>query len=261
MKFFIAFIIVPIVSLSQVQLSSEMHLNRGKEDFEEGFYLSAVSHLNQAIELDSSNADAYYYRGMCYKNGYKADFYPLCISDFAKCISLDSTENYSEAYLYLARAMGFFGKAFQSRFPAVLLIEEDVYKTAHMYYLKTFKLNPSEEFAEEIVQMYNYLLMGNYALEFNKLMLDKYPKNYNLKKSRAKIFMFQMDYDNAIEAYKELIKINRKDGDLYHDIVLCMGQKRYLLEKNIDMKYYCKMIKKAKKFHKTKENYLFCDEC
>ena len=103
--------------------------------------------------------------------------------------------------------------------------------------------------------------MWFYALEFINLTLKKFPSNYYLKKQKAKVLMFMNDYDSAINEYKKLIEMHKKDGELYNNILICMSQKRNIYEKEIDMKLYCKMIKKAKKYNNNESNYQYCDEC
>ena len=256
-------IILPLFfyGFCQSQIDSESYLKFGKEDFELGFYLSAVEKLNQAILLDSSNSDAYYYRGLCYKNAFRADFPNICIKDFAKCIELDSTKNYSEAYLFLGRSLIFFSNSFKVRYPSIALISESPEITAHHHLIKAYQLDTSIEMAEQITKLYNPISMGCYALEFINLALEKFPSNYNLNKHKAQVLMFMYDYDSAIDEYKKLIEMHKKDGELYNNILICMAQKRYLQEKEIDMKFYCKMIKKAKRYYNTESNYQYCEEC
>lgn len=245
----------------QSQIDSESFLKFGKEDFELGFYLSAVENLNRAILLDSSNSEAYYYRGLCYKNSFREDFPQMCIKDFAKCIELDSSGNYSEAYLYLGRSLIFFNKTFKDRYPKIALISDSPEITAHHYLNKAYQIDTSNEMAEKITKLYNPITMGYYALEFINLTLKKFPSNYYLNKQKAQLLMFMNDYDSAIDEYKKLIEMHKKDGELYNNILICLSQKRNLLVKEIDMKFYCKMIKKAKRYYKNESNYQYCDEC
>ena len=96
----------------------------GIRDYQDGKYLTALTHFNRSISLDSTNPRAYYFKGLTFLEGSRAD-YGTNISDsvkvsFSQTLRLDSGF-YPTAYKYFA------GLAlFNSSEEAVDLIEKAV---------------------------------------------------------------------------------------------------------------------------------------
>ena len=73
------------------------YIKRGREKAEVGDYFNALTDYNQAIELSSRYADAYYYRGIA---KYELKQYEAAIDDYDKAIRL----NLDDAPVYFHRA-------------------------------------------------------------------------------------------------------------------------------------------------------------
>ncbi|MCR9152470.1 MAG: hypothetical protein NXI09_00040 [Bacteroidetes bacterium] len=118
---FILIAIFPIYCLGQDSGLAEKILDYGIKDYQDGKYITALSHFNRSIALDSTNPKTYYFKGLTFLKGSRADF-GTNISDsikfsFSKTLELDSGF-YPIAYRYLA------GSAFfNSSEEAVDLIE------------------------------------------------------------------------------------------------------------------------------------------
>jgi len=77
----------------------------GRQAMMDGDFKKALSHLERACVVDSTNADAYWMLGYSY---YHNENYKKCIAAYTKVISLKPAE--SMAYYYRARAKAYLAK-------------------------------------------------------------------------------------------------------------------------------------------------------
>jgi tetratricopeptide (TPR) repeat protein len=84
------------------QPTSIDYFREGKNNYENGYLMSAVETLTKSIELDSTFSSAYYYRGCALNKGFASDGMDTITKDFLKCIALAPDSAYPEAYYYLA---------------------------------------------------------------------------------------------------------------------------------------------------------------
>lgn len=241
-----------ITSVSFSQQQARDLLQRGIEDYALGFILSAKENLDACIQMDSNLADAYYYRGMCLEKGFRSDFNPFCLNDYAKCIELDSSKNYVHAYFYLANGMAMFGNFFQLRYPQIVLIEQDAAITMEAYFRKAYALNPSVEMAEKIGSVYYMPDFVNTVLDlFDSLLLD-HPNNQKIILGKVQLYRSIIMDDKAIELLIGLLDQDKKNGEIYSLLVTCLRDQK-ARGKEIDQKFLDKMIKKEAKYTKTED--------
>lgn len=73
--------------------NANKHLREAKTALDEGKYADAVESYSKAIEIDDSNANAFYSRGVAY---YYLKDYDAAIRDFNRALQLD--DQYTNAY-------------------------------------------------------------------------------------------------------------------------------------------------------------------
>jgi tetratricopeptide (TPR) repeat protein len=134
----------------------------GKRYLNDCKLMSAVEVLSQAIKLDTSNSQAYYYRGCALNQGYASDGMDTITKDFIKCISLNPNGNFPEAYFYLAYfihygnstlRLSYFNKAIQFNPTEYRYFRErgsvkerlGMFEDALIDYAKAIKLNPKDD--------------------------------------------------------------------------------------------------------------------
>lgn len=190
--------------------TKEEFFEAGKEQFENGWLITAVDYFSNAIKLDTNFADAYYYRGLTYIKGSKSDCYEPAVNDFYKCISLQPDSNFWQAYFYIAN---------QKLFPDTAALK---------FYDRAIELNPS-----------NYLLYQKrgFLKQWNRMLSSAYKdymKAVALNKSDAQAYdlMAKIDLENghyfsAITQINKGLEVDPDNAKLYFTKteVLCRQNK------------------------------------
>lgn len=259
--FFNLFLSLTFSFTGLTQLDLETCISRGIEDMELGYFFTAEYYFNKAIELDSSCADAFFYRGLTYAKGARADRWDPAIRDFTICIELDSTKNYSEAYYSVGTHMTYYVDRFNKRNPNDSLSGFEINEKALYFLKKSYYLKPSETLLLDVLvwhMMYGYNFV---AIDLVTEELTKDQNNIKLLKMQGQIFMSLYKYDEALNVFNKLIKINRKDGESYYYKALTMQEKAgWDADFTLDKKVYCKNLMKAKKLGFEIQEYL-CKDC
>ena len=97
---FIAFAATAHSQDSKKSTEADFNKPQGFSNLLKGQYDNAISDFTKAIEMDSRNANAYYYRGVAYQRKSEND---RAISDFSRAIEIDP--RYAEAYYNLGEIM------------------------------------------------------------------------------------------------------------------------------------------------------------
>jgi tetratricopeptide (TPR) repeat protein len=124
-------------SFSSGQVTKEQLFENGLNVYEKGFYISAIEYFDRVLEIDSTFAIAYYYKGLSYKKGTYADIHPEVVSNFKKAIQLDTIQNFWEAYFYLARLTQFIDTSFYKLYDKAIFFNpnnSDIYFQRGNYY-------------------------------------------------------------------------------------------------------------------------------
>ena len=99
--------IVSFLILSSVEpiMAQNAYVRLGKQAFMDGDFKAAVTQLEKAYLIDSTNSNALFMLGYSY---YHSDNYAKSIATFTKQIAISPTD--ASAYYYRARAKGYMGK-------------------------------------------------------------------------------------------------------------------------------------------------------
>ncbi len=206
--------------------------------FRKGFFylevndLKAIDFLSQAISLDSSGAEPYFYRGIA---NYKAGYYSSSISDFEKASALDTALNRVYALKSFAhRKMGETEQAVQSFNIFLKKAESD---SSAYYYTTRGNLkienndysgaiedfNQASELSPDNEKVYYYRFHANYKIgDYRKALfeidhlitLNPYFYGYYLYRGNTKLALG--DFKNANHDYTKSIQLNERNADAYY---------------------------------------------
>ncbi|MFY7734256.1 MAG: tetratricopeptide repeat protein [Bacteroidia bacterium] len=194
-------LLISTLSFAFGQSERDLMFNNGLRVFEKGYYISAIEYFDHAINIDSTFAIAYYYKGLAYKKGTFGDIHPDIVSNFKKAIELDTIQNFWEAYYYLARLSVFIDKSYDTLFD------------------KAIKLQPNNSDIY-LDRGFNYLMkrdFNNAILDFEK-SLQLNSTNFDALKKLASCYLVQKkDLDKALDCYNKALKIKPKDIGLLID--------------------------------------------
>jgi len=219
---------------TQILSAQEDYLSLFRKGF---FYLEvddirAIEFLSQAISLDSSSAEPYFYRGIA---NYKAGYYGSSISDFEKASALDTALSRVYALKSFAhRKMGDTEQAVQSFNKFLINAESD---SSGYYYttrgnlkignndysgaIEDFKhaseLDPDNE------KVYYYRFLANYKIgdyrnaliEIDHL-IELNPDFYGYYLNRGNTKLALGDFKNAGQDYNKSIQLNERNADAYY---------------------------------------------
>ncbi|MFA7274184.1 MAG: hypothetical protein WC044_09955 [Crocinitomicaceae bacterium] len=259
--FFNLFLSLTFSLTGLTQLDVETFISRGIEDMELDYFFTAEYYFNKAIELDSSCADAFFYRGLTYAKGARADRWDPAIRDFSICIELDSTKNYSEAYYSVGTHMTYYVERFNKRNPSDSLSEFEIKEKASYFLKKSYYLKPSETLLLNVLFWHTFYGYNFVAIDLLTEELIKDENNIKLLKRKGQILLSLYKYDEALNVFDKLIKLNRQDAESYYYNAIIMQEKANMdANLTLDKKVYCKNLKKAKKFGFEIQEYL-CKDC
>ena len=182
---------------SQGQLTPWDHIRRGNRHYDAGEYDDAITDYNQAIDLDSNIAAAYYNRGVAYT---KLGKYAEAIGDLTQAIDLDP--KYAAAYNNRGAAYDDLGK----------------YAEAIADYDQAIALDPNYAVAYNN-RGYAYDDLGKYAEAIadytQAITLDpQYAAAYN---NRGYAYDDLGKYAEAIADYTQAIALDPKNAGAYNN--------------------------------------------
>ncbi len=226
MKLILSILIIIILSASvSIADKPDIYLERGRVALLNNNFQSALTNLNKAIELDTTNFEAFYYRGLVllYMNKYL-----LSIEDFSQAIKLnpefaDTYNNRGLAYSFvedLEKAYYDFSKAIEldSKFAEAYINRGSIYTSigendsAMVDFNRAAKINPNNP--ELLYQRgrlhYNMSNFNDAINDFTKsieLGLSS-PKIYY---NRANAYVRSNQYDKAVVDYTHVLELDPED--------------------------------------------------
>lgn len=169
-----------------------LYVKQGDECFEKGQYNVAINHYNQALKLNSKDADTYYKRGLA---RYHLGDYEGAIADYTQAIRM----NPNDAVAYRNRAD--------------IRYHVGDYQGAIEDYNQAIKINPNSSYVGD----------SNRAIELFSQSIEINPNDVVGYKNRGNSRFDLGDYKGAIEDYTQVIKLNPNDVDAYYN----RGHARY----------------------------------
>ena len=209
-----------------------------KLSFHKGFHLltidraQAIAHLTESITLDSTNAEAYYYRGIV---NYKEGNYSESISDFDQARFLDSALTITHIYKGFAlRRIGEINGAISEFSTYLAKHPEDT--SAYSYILRGKlrqqagdNLGAEEDYdlaiaLKPIEEKYYYYRFNsmyerkNYkgALKEINQVIKLNPEFYGYYFNRGNTLFNQEQFDEAIMNYNKSIELYNYNADAYY---------------------------------------------
>jgi tetratricopeptide (TPR) repeat protein len=197
-KFFILFFITFHFCFLACCDSEKSTINRGHRWFDRGKFSSAVQTYSQAIKINPSNPDSYYFRGLAKlksedKEGAKADF----------TVTINMNPNYLGAYInrgIIFKDEGNLDKALED-FNKALELKPDEYKT---YLIRANVWFQKGDFEKAIDD-------SSFVIKNNPLMAVAY-------RDRADAYYWKQNYEETIKDYKRAIELNPKDSFAYNNL-------------------------------------------
>lgn len=264
---FIFIVLLPIASFGQMD-SNEL-LELGKFELENGYVLSAIESFSKAITLDSTCADAYYYRGQAFENSLFEDCSPRATNDYLKCISIDTISNYHRAYSFLSSCsfsdtsitLKYLNKlVFMNPDNVDFLIRRGDFYSNRLHNfnaasndynlaVKIDSKNPKVYLARAGFLSYSMLFMQiEYYYEPIKKTFKPYYKNVN--DGTMTYYLDENTYyklieyhDTIISDLKKALRFDKKDGEIYFLIGIQMSW----YNEHIKRVNYCRYFRKAKR--------------
>lgn len=227
----IVFLITICYSFSFGQVTKEQLFDNGLKVYEKGYYITAIEYFDRVIEMDSTYATAYYYKGLSYKKGTFADIHPDVVSNFKKAIQLDTLQNFWEAYFYLARLTQFIDTSFYKLYDKAIYFNpnnSDIYfERGNYYYWKKMNYKKGIEDYEKALQLdnnnvnalsglgfyyYTQIKDLNKAINYFNRAIKLKPNDTGLLFSRAQI-LCKLDKKNRLK--RDLNKLTELSEYLY----------------------------------------------
>ncbi|WP_414587046.1 tetratricopeptide repeat protein [Scytonema sp. PCC 10023] len=203
-----------------------LYLKQGDESFEKKQYNAAINHYNQALKLNSKDADTYYKRGLAH---YHLGSYEKAIADYTLVIQINPY--YGKVYTKLGLAryhLGDYEGAIADYTQAIRINPNDAvayrnradiryhvgdYDGAIEDYNQAIKINPnSSNFGD-----------SNRAIELFSQSIEMNPNDVVGYKNRGNSRFDLGDHKGAIEDYTQVLKMNPNDADAYYN----RGHARY----------------------------------
>lgn len=196
-------IFVIIINLSAQVNTSTDYVKMGNQSHAAGNYNEAIKYFNQAIALDSTNRDAFYYRGHA---KFELADDEGAILDFTKTIQLGS---FADAYFFRGRSKYFIADYSGSLADINTAIEMDRLhyrsQTRHasdVYYYRSLVNYSLKDFQGALSD-------GNVAIELDSTYADAYY-------GRAKAKYTLSDFDGAIDDCNKSIQLDQQYPDPYY---------------------------------------------
>ncbi|BAY48841.1 TPR repeat-containing protein [Scytonema sp. HK-05] len=203
-----------------------LYVKQGDESFEKKQYNAAINHYNQALKLNSKDADTYYKRGLAH---YHLGSYEKAIADYTQVIQINPY--YGKVYTKLGLAryqLGDYEGAIADYTQAIRINPNDAvayrnradiryhvgdYHGAIEDYNQAIKINPnSSNFGD-----------SNRAIELFSQSIEMSPNDALSYKKRGNSRFDLGDYKGAIEDYTQVLKMSPNDVDTYYN----RGHARY----------------------------------
>jgi tetratricopeptide (TPR) repeat protein len=203
-----------------------LYLKQGDDCFEKKQYNAAINHYNQALKLNSKDADTYYKRGLA---RYHLGNYEEAIADYIQVIQINPY--YGKVYTKLGLAryqLGDYEGAIADYTQAIRINSNDAvayknradiryhigdYQGAIEDYNQAIKINPnSSNFGD-----------SNRAIELFSQSIEINPNDVVGYKNRGNSRLDLGDHKGAIEDYTQVLKMNPNDADAYYS----RGHARY----------------------------------
>ena len=205
-----------------------LYVKQGDESFEKKQYNPAINHYNQALKLNSKDADTYYKRGLAH---YHLGSYEEAIADYTQVIQINPY--YGKVYTKLGLAryqLGDYEGAIADYTQAIRINSNDAvayrnradiryhvgdYQGAIEDYNQAIKINPnSSNFGD-----------SNREIEIFSKSIEINPNDVIGYKNRGNSRFDLGDHKGAIEDYTQVVKMNPNDADAYYN----RGHARYEL--------------------------------
>ena len=180
---------------------SNQKVEEALEFFDRGDYNGAINLCNEAINLNSDNANAYFGRGTAYA---ELNQYETAISDYNNAIQLNP--NLYQAYYNRGNAY----------------FDLNQYEHAISDYSNAIQLNPNDYQA-----YYNrgnaYYNQNQYerAIQDYSKAIELNPKHANAYFNRGVAYALQQQYERALADYDKAIQLNPNDAKAYQLRGIC----------------------------------------
>ncbi len=197
-----------------------LYLKQGDDCFEKKQYKAAINHYNQALKLNSKDADTYYKRGLA---RYHLGDYEEAIADYTQVIQINPY--YGKVYTKVGLAryqLGDYEGAIADYTQAIRINSNDAvayrnradiryhvgdYQGAIEDYNQAIKINPnSSNFVD-----------SNRPIELFTQSIEINPNDVIGYKNRGNSRFDLGDHKGAIEDYTQVLKMNPNDGDAYYN--------------------------------------------
>ncbi|QLE55959.1 tetratricopeptide repeat protein [Nostoc sp. TCL26-01] len=189
-------------SLLYTEIKKVLHYNRdeelnldysnlGDECFAKGEYAASINNYNQALQINSTDAELYYKRGLTY---YQIGDYEAAIADYSQAINL----NLHDAKSYHKRGLS--------------LVQIGDYEAAIDDYTQAIKLNPLAAIAyKNRAEARSHLGDNQGAIEDHTQAIKINPQYADIYKNRG-ISRYLLGYQ---QGFTQAIKINPHDASAY----------------------------------------------
>ncbi len=172
-------------------------IDEGKKNFKSENYFSAIKDFSYALEIDKTNKEALYNRGIVY---FKTKHFNDSKSDLLALDNIDTSFNPLTCY-YLSK---------------IYLRENDT-KNAVIYADKYYLSNPNDvniQFFTARAKYYN----GNYedALILADRLCEVNPENFNVRYLKSLIFFTQKNYHDSLLEIDKAIEISSIEAFLFN---------------------------------------------
>jgi len=191
-------------------------LSVGKERLEDSLDFDVFEYFDTAVELDSANADAYYYRGIARNRDSNYGGIAEIIADFNKAVELNPELEKLESEVY---ARAFFDNRLTFEMKDYTAEEQEAqYRFELAHCTKAIALNPAFAYAyEERAYIYRYNLRDiEKAIQDYTKFLELEPETAHRYCDRGELYEEQGKYDLAIKDYTNAIKYN-PDNCVYYN--------------------------------------------
>lgn len=197
-----------------------LYLKQGDDCFEKKQYKAAINHYNQALKLNSKDADTYYKRGLA---RYHLGDYEEAIADYTQVIQINPY--YGKVYTKLGLAryqLGDYEGAIADYTQAIRINSNDAvayrnradiryhvgdYQGAIEDYNQAIKINPNSSNFGDL----------NRAIELFSQSIEINPNDVIGYKNRGNSRFDLGDHKGAIEDYTQVLKMNPNDADAYYN--------------------------------------------
>lgn len=205
----------------------------GDECFTQGEYTASIDNYNQALKINTNDAEIYYKRGLAY---YQLGDYEAAIADYSQAININlhDAKSYHKRGLALSQiaayeaAIADYTQALRINPHAAVVYRNRAEARSHLGdnqgaiedYTQALKINPHDANAYKNRGISRYLL-GTQPGFTQAIQIN--PQDANAYKNRGNARADIGDYPGAIEDYTQAIQINPHSADIYYN----RGNARY----------------------------------